>query len=214
MVCLWLCTCQLRVASVLLGEWMTPSTATSTYFSPFHEPLSSVSLNIFSLLHALSCGLHYKMALKLLEEAAAWFISEVTSQATKDKGASCKIKYVCLFGVLRIAIQRHRFQGTQKCALEKQRRLEFLKRKEGIYVSCFEQNVIGADIAIVTLSIYMWLVVRTNAEHKVHFCQFQLLPDALAFRWVQSQFWEFEAGEKVHKSHLLYYIFCFSIIIS
>ena len=37
---------------------------------------------------------------------------------------------------------------------ERQRRLAFLERREGIYISCFEPNAIGAGVATVTL-IYM-----------------------------------------------------------
>ena len=76
--------------------------------------------------------------------------------------------------------ERHRFHQNQKQALERQRSLEFLRKKESIYISCFEQNVIGADIALVTL-IYMGLIARASVRQKVHSCPFYHVADALAF---------------------------------
>lgn len=53
---------------------------------------------------------------------------------------------MCVSRILGIAIQE-----KLKVCLRRQRRLEFVKKEEGIYINCFEQNVIGASIATVTL---------------------------------------------------------------
>lgn len=47
--------------------------------------------------------------------------------------------------------RKHRYEQHQKHAPERQRKLEFLKRNEEIYIGCFEENAIGAGIATVTL---------------------------------------------------------------
>ena len=53
---------------------------------------------------------------------------------------------MCLFGVLGVQCGRH-----LKHAPERQKRLDFLKRKQGIYISCFEEKVIGAGFSPITL---------------------------------------------------------------
>lgn len=59
---------------------------------------------------------------------------------------------------------KHRVYWNQKHAPERQRRLELLKRKKGIYLSCFEWNVIGTDSYSYT--IYTWLVARARLGRK------------------------------------------------
>lgn len=103
---------------------------------------------------------------------------------------------MCVSRIWGIAIQE-----KLKVCLKRQRRLEFVKKKEGIYINCFEQNVIGASIATVTL-IYMWLVVRASVRWKVFSCPFDYIADVLAFNGVQQRFQEVET-EDVHKPHFL-----------
>lgn len=132
-------------------------------------------------------------------EAAAWFCFEVKCQAMKDKSTSCKIKYVCFFGVLRIAIWETQIPGNSKVHSGETKEVRF--SKEGIYISCFEQNVIGAGVATVTLT-YMWSVARASVRQKVHLCPFYHIAHALDFSWVQQKFQEFETRDML-MPHLL-----------
>ena len=56
-----------------------------------------------------------------------------------------------LFGDLGIEILETDSPEIESMLQERQRRLEFLKRKRGIYISCFEEKVIGAGFSTITL---------------------------------------------------------------
>ena len=72
--------------------------------------------------------------------------------------ASCKIKYMYLVGVLGIAVWETQIQPKSK-VYSGGETMDVRVFKEGIYLSYFEWDVIGAGIATVRL-IYMWSIAR------------------------------------------------------